>query len=85
MGLVDRVVPSGQALTAAIELAASIAAFPQICARSDRASAIGQWALDEPSALLAEFEHGMATIRSGETLEGAARFAAGAGRHGAGS
>jgi enoyl-CoA hydratase len=83
IGLVDRVVPTGQALTAAIELAASIAAFPQICARSDRASAIGQWALDEPSALLAEFEYGMATIQSGETLEGAARFAAGEGRHGA--
>jgi enoyl-CoA hydratase len=30
-----------------------------------------------------EFERGAGTIASGETLEGAARFAAGAGRHGA--
>jgi hypothetical protein len=30
-----------------------------------------------------EFARGAATIASGETLEGASRFAAGAGRHGA--
>ncbi len=83
IGLVDRVVPSGQALTAAIELATSIAAFPQTCVRSDRASAIGQWSLDEPAALAAEHDLGLATIHSGESQAGAARFAAGAGRHGA--
>jgi enoyl-CoA hydratase len=82
MGLVDRVVPPGTALDAAIELASSIAAFPQQCVRSDRASALGQWSLDEPTALGAELELGLATIRSGETQAGAARFTAGAGRHG---
>jgi enoyl-CoA hydratase len=82
MGLVDRVVPPGTALDAAIELAGSIAAFPQQCVRSDRASALGQWSLDEPTALVAELELGLATIHSGETQAGAARFAAGAGRHG---
>ena len=39
-------------------------------------------ALDETAALANEFRLGRATIESGETLEGAARFRDGAGRHG---
>ena len=35
-----------------------------------------------PDALANETKLGLATIRSGETLAGAARFAAGEGRHG---
>ena len=58
--------------------------LPQLCVRSDLRSARRQWGLDEPAALLQEHELGMATIVSGETLQGAARFAAGAGRHGEG-
>jgi enoyl-CoA hydratase len=85
MGLVDRVVPTGQALAAAVELASAIAAFPQRCVRSDRASAIAQWGMVEPAALLREYELGIETIRSGETQAGASRFAAGEGRHGAGT
>jgi enoyl-CoA hydratase len=84
MGLVNRVVPDGLALAEAIALAGQIAAFPQLCVRSDLRSARRQWGLDEPAALLQEHELGMATIASGETLQGAARFAAGEGRHGAG-
>jgi enoyl-CoA hydratase len=34
------------------------------------------------AALRNEYRHGIATIRSGETVEGARRFASGAGRHG---
>ncbi len=56
----------------------------RICLRSDRASALEQWGLSEAGALAAEVRHGMAPLRSGETLEGAARFASGAGRGGAG-
>lgn len=82
MGLVNRSVEPGTALDAAIALATDIAAFPQNCLRSDRLSALDQWSLDEPAALLAEYHHGIATITSGETQEGAARFAAGEGRHG---
>ena len=52
--------------------------------RSDLRSTRRQWGLDEPAALLQEHELGMATIASGETLQGAARFASGAGRHGEG-
>jgi len=84
MGLVSRVVPDGLALAEAVALAGQIAAFPQLCVRSDLRSARRQWGLDEPAALLQEHELGMATIVSGETLQGAARFAAGAGRHGEG-
>lgn len=80
MGLVNRVVPPGRARAAAEELAAGIARFPQACLRSDRASVLGQEGLGEPAALEAEFRHGTGVLA--ESLEGAARFAAGAGRHG---
>ncbi|MCU1496961.1 MAG: Short-chain-enoyl-CoA hydratase [Acidimicrobiales bacterium] len=82
MGLANRLVEPGRALEAAVELATRLAAFPQLCLRSDRLSSYEQWLLDLPDALAAEYRHGMATIDSGETLEGAARFAAGEGRHG---
>ncbi|MFL6060945.1 MAG: enoyl-CoA hydratase-related protein, partial [Marmoricola sp.] len=80
IGLANRVVESGTALAAAKELAAQIAGFPQACVRSDRASAREQWSLDEPAALRNEYEHGLGVLA--EALEGAARFAGGAGRHG---
>lgn len=86
IGLANRVVPHGTARAAAEELARSIAAFPQACLRSDRMSAYEQWGGGAPEALGAalanEFARGLATIRSGETVAGASRFAAGAGRHG---
>jgi len=82
MGLANRLVEHGEALGAAKELAAQLAAFPQRCLRSDRLSAHEQWAFGLDEALKNEYRHGMATIRSGETREGAARFAAGEGRHG---
>jgi enoyl-CoA hydratase len=82
MGLVDRLVEPGQALDGALALARELAALPQRCLRSDRLSAHRQWDLDLGAALAREFEQGMEVVRSGETAEGAARFAEGAGRHG---
>lgn len=82
MGLVNRLVPSGHALEEAIVLARQIAAFPQLCLRSDRASAYAQWDLPLDRAMRRETELGQAVIASGETVAGAARFADGAGRHG---
>jgi enoyl-CoA hydratase/carnithine racemase len=82
MGLVNRVVPTGTALKASLELAEAIGSFPQGCLRHDRASAIEQWDLQETDAIANEVRHGLFTIRSGETREGAARFAGGEGRHG---
>ena len=82
MGLANRVVPRGQALEAAIELAAEIASHPQQCMRGDRRSAIEQWGMSEDEAMRNELGIGMETIRSGETVSGARRFRDGAGRHG---
>ena len=82
MGLANRIVEKGGALAAARELAMQIAAFPQRCVRSDRMSAYEAWTLPLADALANEYRHGIATISSGETREGAARFAAGSGRHG---
>jgi enoyl-CoA hydratase len=81
IGLANRVVPAGQALPAARELAAGLAAFPQVCLRGDRASVRDAEGLDESAALASEFAHGRAALAT-ETTAGAARFAAGAGRHG---
>ncbi len=83
MGLVNRLAPPGRALEEAKALAAELAAFPQTCMRNDRRSAIWQWGLSEPDALVLEARFGLHTIDSGETELGAARFASGAGRHGA--
>jgi len=82
IGLANRVVPAGQALAAARELAATIANFPQTCVSSDRASLRGQAGRSLRDALAQEFALGLATLRSGESQQGAARFAAGAGRKG---
>jgi enoyl-CoA hydratase len=82
IGLANRVVPDGESRSEAEALAAEIARFPQRCLRADRRSAFESFSLDERAALANELRHGVEVIRSGETLEGASRFAAGAGRHG---
>jgi enoyl-CoA hydratase len=83
IGLVNRVVPAGAALESAQQLAAQLAAFPQTCLREDRASLLEQDGLDEEAALANEFRHGMTSLAV-DALPGAARFAAGEGRHGQG-
>ncbi len=83
MGLVNRVVPSGTARDAAIAWAVELAAFPQVCLRNDRRSAIDQWDRSVSEGLAHETRLGLASLRSGEALEGATRFAGGAGRGGA--
>jgi enoyl-CoA hydratase len=82
IGLVNRLVPSGTAVSAAQELAAEIAAHPQQCLRHDRLSLLEQEGLDEPTALAGELRHGLESLVSG-AADGAARFAGGEGRHGA--
>lgn len=82
MGLANRLTPPGQALNEAIALAEQLCQFPQLCMRNDRLSAYTQWDKDLDTALIGETELGLAVIRSGETQAGAARFAAGKGRHG---
>ncbi len=82
MGLANRLVEPGQARDAAVRLAHEVAAFPQLCMRSDRLSSYEQWNLPLREALANETRLGLDVIRSGETVEGARRFASGKGRHG---
>ncbi|MFJ9038982.1 crotonase/enoyl-CoA hydratase family protein [Streptomyces sp. NPDC102406] len=80
IGLANRLVPPGRARAAAEELAAELAALPQACLRSDRASVREQGGLDEVTAMRGELRYGAGVLTEG--LEGAKRFAAGEGRHG---
>jgi enoyl-CoA hydratase len=82
MGLINRCVPDGEALQAAIALARQLSSFPQTAMREDRLSVIEQWDLSEQDAITNEINHGLATVASGETASGAATFGRGAGRHG---
>lgn len=81
MGLVNRVVPSGTSRAEAERLALSLAEFPQACLRTDRASAYEAFDHPLPEALRAEFERGVRVLAD-ESVPGAQRFSAGAGRHG---
>ncbi len=81
-GLANRVVPHGTARAAAEALAAQLAAFPQAALLADRRSAL-EWSglPDFGDALRREGANGYRAVLD-EGLAGAARFAAGAGRHG---
>lgn len=81
MGLVNRVVPAGTARAEAEALAHQLAALPQTCLREDRLSLLESEGLDEAEAMAGELRHGLVSLADG-ALEGAARFAAGEGRHG---
>ena len=80
IGLVNRVVPAGESRAAAEQLARELAALPQAALRADRTSAYLQHDLDLPAALQQELELGSRALA--EAVQGAARFAGGAGRHG---
>jgi enoyl-CoA hydratase len=81
MGLVNRVVPSGTSKEAAEALARQLASFPQVCMLNDRLSAYEQSGKSLDEAMANEYERGMASIEAG-AVDGARRFAEGAGRHG---
>lgn len=82
MGLIDRVVPRGQAREAAEALAAQIASFPWTCVLNDRRSTYDALDLDEAAALRRETELGLVSLASPELEAGVARFVAGKGRGG---
>ena len=82
MGLVNRLSEPGEALADAKTLAQELAELPPRCMQSDLRSTKDQWDLDMDDALAREAEVALQTIMSGETREGAIRFAQGAGRHG---
>jgi enoyl-CoA hydratase len=80
MGLVNRMVAPGAALSAALALARELAALPQTALRSDRLSSYEQWSLDLPAALANECAHGMATLTGGRMDDGLSRFRSGSWR-----
>jgi enoyl-CoA hydratase len=81
IGLANRVVPAAEVKTAAIALAHELAKLPQGAMRGDRLSAYQQFDLQIEAAFRNELDHGKRALVEG--VSGAARFAAGAGRHGA--
>ncbi|XP_063779188.1 enoyl-CoA hydratase EchA19-like isoform X2 [Pseudophryne corroboree] len=82
-GLANRVVPDGQGLRCAIELAEQISAFPQKCMKADRSSAYYSTfdATSFTDAMQFEFNNG-ADVVVEESVSGAKRFSAGEGRKG---
>lgn len=81
IGACERVVPDGEARPAAEALAAEIAAFPFACVQADRRSVLAQWCESVDDAMRFEWVNGVGVFAA-EGRSGAARFAAGEGRHG---
>jgi enoyl-CoA hydratase len=77
MGLANRLAPPGRALVVALELAHQLAALPQAALRHDRASVYEQWNQPVDEALRTEFDHGVASLASGELFDGLDRYASG--------
>ena len=77
MGLANRTVPNGAALTEATALARDIASRPQAALRSDRTASYEQWSLGVADALASEYRHGMATLSTGELGAGLDDYASG--------
>jgi enoyl-CoA hydratase len=82
MGLANRLVPRGSALTVAKELARQIASWPAAAMRNDRLSCYEQWSMALPQAISNEYEHGMAALNTGEMISGLQRYASGGWRKG---
>jgi enoyl-CoA hydratase len=83
MGLVTEVVPDGEALERALEWAEGLASFPQETMLADRRAAIEGFGLPLADGLALEAQAGPAVFADAQA--GAARFAGGAGRGGAGA
>ena len=76
IGFVDRLVPSGTALDAAIELAGQIAASPWRCVVNDRRAVYDGLGLDAADALANEDRLGREVIFADDFSAGVARFGA---------
>ena len=74
IGLVNRVVPPGQARAAAETLARELAALPQACLRSDRLSVLEGLSLTEDAALAVEFRHGLSALAAPGLADEIGRF-----------
>jgi enoyl-CoA hydratase len=74
IGFVDRLVSTGTALEAAVELAEQIAAFPWACVVSDRRAVYDGLGLDVAEALANEDRLGREVILSDDFAAGVGRF-----------
>jgi enoyl-CoA hydratase len=83
MGLLTEVVPAGEHLARALEMAEGLAAFPQETMLADRRAALEGFGLPLAEGLALEAQAGPAIFA--DAVAGAARFAAGEGRGGAGT
>ena len=83
MGMVTEIVPEGRHLERALELAEGLARFPQETMLADRRAAIEGFGMPISDALRLEAQAGPEVFEAGAA--GAARFAAGEGRGGAGT
>ncbi len=81
IGACEKVVPHGEARTAAEEMAHEISRFPQAAMLADRRSIYETHGLSVRDGLRVEWSNGVNAILK-EGAEGAARFASGLGRHG---
>jgi len=81
IGACEKVVEDGRARIEAEAMAHDIARFPQACMRADRRSVRMQAGLPLREAMRSEWTNGTPTFAA-EGAAGAARFAAGKGRHG---
>jgi enoyl-CoA hydratase len=81
IGLADRLVSAGEALTAAKALAGDLAGFPQLALLSDRWSAITQWDYSQEEAINREIDGSKPAFEK-QFQSGAELFVDGAGRHG---
>jgi len=77
IGLAQEVVPAGQALDRAMELACHIASYPQGGIRADRQAAVTGFGLPLAEALQVEVETCHPPVRAAEAAAGMASFAAG--------
>jgi enoyl-CoA hydratase len=83
MGLVNEKTPAGRHLDRALEYAEALASFPQDTMLADREAAIRGLGLPFADGLRLEAENGAKTLET--AWRGAARFAGGEGRGGAGA
>jgi enoyl-CoA hydratase len=83
IGLVTEVVENGRHLERALEIAEGLAGFPQDTMLADRAAALASFGHHLEAGLAIEAAAGLPTLQT--ALAGAARFAGGEGRGGAGS
>ena len=83
MGLANRVVPKGESLNCALDIARQLIAFPGMCLNTDRRSCYysAYEAQSFEDALSYEFKSGEKVIAA-ESIQGAASFSKGSGRHG---